>query len=192
MKALAGSERRGFERYVSQQVYYSLVGRELEHELVPLALDQGVGILVWSPLAGGFLTGKYRRGEQGPDGARRTHSDEPPIDLERGFEVVAVAAEIASARGVSVAQVALNWLVRKPWVSSVIIGARREEQLRDNLAAASWTLSDEELARLDEVSEPPVPYPYWHQRGSARNGLPALGAYLPSAAVAPPERITSP
>jgi aryl-alcohol dehydrogenase-like predicted oxidoreductase len=173
MKALCISERDGLERFVSQQVNYSLVARELEHELVPLSLDQGVGILVWSPLAGGFLSGKFRRGQADPEDTRRAALGSPGgIDEDQGFSIIEVMDEIAGARGASVAQVALNWLIAKPGVTSVIIGARTDEQLRDNLAAASWELSPEELGRLDEVSERPLPYPYWHQRQFAADRMP--------------------
>jgi aryl-alcohol dehydrogenase-like predicted oxidoreductase len=165
MKALGISERAGLERYVSQQVYYSLIARELEYELVPLALDQGIGTLVWSPLSGGFLTGKYRRGEAGPRDTRRPRRGDPgTIDEERGFAIVDVLEEIARERDASIPQVALNWLLHKPGVTSILVGARREEQLLDNLNAATWKLTPEEVTRLDEVSAVPPIYPYWHQR----------------------------
>jgi aryl-alcohol dehydrogenase-like predicted oxidoreductase len=175
MKALGVSERLGLERYVSQQVYYSLVARELEYELVPLALDQGIGGIVWSPLSGGFLTGKYRRGQAGPSDARRPRRGDPgTIDEERGYAIIDVLEEIARERGASIAQAALAWLLRKPGVTSVLVGARREEQLVDNLKAASWTMSAEEVRRLDEVSATPPIYPYWHQRrNNARIPQPA-------------------
>jgi aryl-alcohol dehydrogenase-like predicted oxidoreductase len=164
MKALSVSERRGFERYVSLQAYYSLVARELEHELLPVSQDQGVGVLVWSPLAGGFLTGKQRRGEAPPAGSRRAaNGDTGTMDPEQGFDVVDALDGIARERGTSIAQVAINWLLRRPGVTSVIIGARTTEQLADNLDAASWELSAEEVAELDRVSARPLPYPYWHQ-----------------------------
>jgi aryl-alcohol dehydrogenase-like predicted oxidoreductase len=165
MRALSVSERRGFERYVSLQAYYSLVARELEHELLPACLDQGVGVLVWSPLAAGFLTGKQRRGEAAPAGSRRAVlGDTGTLDMEQGFRVVDILGEIADARGVSIAQAAINWLIQRPGVSSVIVGARTEEQLKDNLAAADWRLTEDEVARLDRVSARPLPYPYWHQQ----------------------------
>jgi aryl-alcohol dehydrogenase-like predicted oxidoreductase len=165
MKALGISEREGLERYVSQQVYYSLAARELEYELVPLALDQGIGGLIWSPLSGGFLTGKYRRGQDGPQDTRRPRRGDPgTIDEERGFAIVDVLEEIGQSHGATIPQVALNWLLHKPGVSSILIGARREEQLLDNLKAATWKLSTEEMERLDEVSAVPPIYPYWHQR----------------------------
>jgi len=173
MKALGVAERRGLERFVSQQIYYSLQARDAEYELVPLALDQGVGILVWSPLAGGLLSGKYRRDQTGPEGARQlTDWGEPPVrDQEGLYDVVDVLVEIGEGRGVSAAQVALAWLMHRPAVSSLIIGARTEEQLADNLAAAELTLAGEEVARLEEVSRPPLLYPYWHQARTAADRL---------------------
>ncbi|HET6503090.1 MAG TPA: aldo/keto reductase [Amycolatopsis sp.] len=165
MKALSVSDQRGFERYVSLQAYYSLVARELEHELLPLSQDQGVGVLVWSPLAGGFLAGKQRRGEGAPAGTRRAVSgDTGTMDLERGLDIVDELAVIAKDRGVSVAQVAINWLIARPGVSSVIVGARNIAQLEDNLGAAGWQLTAEEVDRLDRVSAATLPYPFWHQQ----------------------------
>jgi aryl-alcohol dehydrogenase-like predicted oxidoreductase len=165
MQALATSDRRNLERFASLQAYYSLVARELEHELVPLCIDQGVGILVWSPLAAGFLSGKYRRGQEQVEGTRIAALGTPgTIDTEQGFDVVDALDDIAKQRGASVAQVALNWLLRKRGVTSVIIGARNRDQLVDNLAAANWELTADEVRRLDQVSERPLPYPYWHQR----------------------------
>ena len=165
MKALAISDGRGFERYVSQQIYYSLAGREAEHELVPLSLDQGVGIMVWSPLAFGMLSGKFRRGRPDPEGARGTLAGAPgKVDRARLDDITDALAAIAEARGVTLAQVALNWLLRKPGVTSVILGARNETQLKDNLAAATWSLSDEEVSRLDAASAQPLPYPYGVQK----------------------------
>jgi aryl-alcohol dehydrogenase-like predicted oxidoreductase len=166
MKSLAVSERMNLERFVAQQVNYSLVARELEYELVPLALDQGVGGLIWSPLAGGFLSGKFRRGQAGPEDSRRVKrgSDPGTIDEERGFAIVDVLEEVAQAHNASIAQAALNWLLAKPGVTSILIGARREDQLVDNLKAATWKMTPEEVARLDEVSAVPPIYPYWHQQ----------------------------
>lgn len=165
MKSLATSDQRGWERYVSLQAYYSLVARELEHELIPLSVDQGLGILVWSPLAAGFLSGKERRGQGVPEGTRRaTLGDTGTIDREQGYDVIDALNSIARDRGATIPQVAINWLLRRSAVSSVIVGARNQHQLEDNLAAASWELSDEEVRRLDEVSDRPLPYPYWHQR----------------------------
>ena len=172
-KALGVSERHGFERFVSQQILYSLQAREAEYEIVPAALDQGVGIMVWSPLSGGLLSGKYRRGDEGPEGARQlTDWNEPPVpNRDQLYDVVDVLVEIADGRGVSAAQVAIAWLLGRPGVSTVVIGARTDEQLADNLAAADLELSGEERARLDEVSAPPLIYPHWHQAKTARDRL---------------------
>src|SRR3954466_3557767 len=172
-KAIGLSERLGLERFVSQQIHYSLQAREAEYELIPAGLDAGVGVMVWSPLAGGLLSGKYRRGEQGPEGARQlTDWDEPPVpDPDRLYDIVDALVEIADGHGVSAAQVALAWLLGRPGVSSVIVGARTDEQLADNLAAADLELSDDERARLDEVSAPPLLYPHWHQAKTARDRL---------------------
>jgi aryl-alcohol dehydrogenase-like predicted oxidoreductase len=172
-KALGISDRLRYQRYVSQQIHYTLQAREAEYELIPVSLDQGVGILVWSPLAGGLLSGKYRRDQQGPEGARHFGGwDEPPIyDSERLYDVVDVLVEIAEGHGVSAAQVALAWLLGRPGVSSVVIGARTDEQLADNLAAAELELGEDGRARLDEVSAPPLIYPYWHQAKTASERL---------------------
>jgi aryl-alcohol dehydrogenase-like predicted oxidoreductase len=165
MKALGISERNGLERYISQQVYYSLVARELENELVPLALDQGIGGIIWSPLSGGFLSGKFRRGQTGPENTRRTLRGDPgTINEEQGYDILDVLDEIAQAHEATIAQAALNWVLHKPGVTSVLIGARREEQLVDNLKAASWIMTPAEVQRLDEVSATPPTYPYWHQQ----------------------------
>jgi aryl-alcohol dehydrogenase-like predicted oxidoreductase len=180
-KALGVSERRGLVRFVSQQIYYSLQSRDAEYEIVPACLDQGVGILVWSPLAGGLLSGKYRRGRQPPDGARHlTDWNEPPVrDEDQTYDVIEAAVEIGEARGVSAAQVALAWLLGRPGVASLVIGARTDEQLADNLAAASLELSAEERARLDALSAPPLIYPHWHQAKTAADRLgPADRAWL--------------
>jgi aryl-alcohol dehydrogenase-like predicted oxidoreductase len=176
MKALCISERKGLERFVSQQVYYSLIARELEYELVPLSLDQGLGILVWSPLAGGFLSGKFRRGQPGPEGTRRSQRGDPgTIDEEKGYDIVDVLEEIAREHEATIAQAALNWLLHRLGVTSVIIGARTEEQLRDNLEAASWEMTDEEVRRLDEASATPPIFPYWHQRRFNTERIPQAG-----------------
>jgi aryl-alcohol dehydrogenase-like predicted oxidoreductase len=165
MKALATADREGRERFVSHQIYYSLIGREAENELVPLAVDQGLGILVWSPLAGGLLTGKYRRGVEPPAGSRHlTDWNEPPIpDQEQAYDIVEALVEIADAHGVSPAQVSLAWLIAKPGVTSVIVGARSAEQISQTLPAAELRLEPSEMARLDELSAPRLQYPYWHQ-----------------------------
>ena len=181
MKALAAAERRGFERFVSQQIHYTLQAREAEYELLPISLDQGLGILVWSPLAGGLLTGKFRRDGKGPKGSR--HFDrkwrEPPIyDEDRLFDIVDAIVAVAKARGVSGAQVALAWLLSRPAVTTVIIGGRTREQFADNLAAAALKLSDEELKRLEEASRPPLIYPYWHQAWTAKDRLGAADLAL--------------
>ena len=173
MKALGISERRGFQRFVSQQIHYTLQARDAEYELVPAGLDQGVGILVWSPLAGGLLSGKYRRDQDMPEGSRHlTDWNEPPIrDEDKLYDTVDVIVEIAEARGLSPAQVSLAWLLGRPGVSSVIVGARTEEQLADNLGAADVVLTDDERARLDEVSAPPLLYPFWHQAKTSSDRL---------------------
>jgi aryl-alcohol dehydrogenase-like predicted oxidoreductase len=178
MKALAASDRLGLSRYISQQINYSLLARDAEHELVPAGLDQKIGIMAWSPLQFGLLSGKFRRG-QGPPSESRLNTLEAPgtVDNERLYGIVDALAAIAAGRGVSIAQVALNWVAGKPGVDTVIIGARNEQQLRDNLAAAAWTLTGEEIQRLDDVSALPLPYPYWHQRkfGGERNPPPRRG-----------------
>jgi aryl-alcohol dehydrogenase-like predicted oxidoreductase len=180
MKSLAESERRGLPRYVSQQIHYTLQAREAEYELVPAGLDQGVGILVWSPLAGGLLSGKYRRGQQPPAGSRHlTDWGEPPIrDEGHLYDIVDVLVSIAEDRGVSAAQVAIAWVLGRPCVSSVVLGARTDEQLADNLGAAQLELSAEERARLDEVSAPPLLYPFWHHAKTARDRLSAADLSL--------------
>jgi aryl-alcohol dehydrogenase-like predicted oxidoreductase len=172
-KALGISERRGLQRFVSQQIYYSLQARDAEYELIPAAIDQGVGIMVWSPLAGGLLSGKYRRGQTPPEGSRQlTDWNEPPVrDEEQLYDIIDALVEIADGRGVSPAQVALAWLLGRPGVSTVVVGARTEEQLADNLGAASLRLEDAESTRLDELSQPPLLYPFWHQAASATDRL---------------------
>ena len=161
MKALGVSEREGWNRFQSIQAYYSIAGRELEREIVPVALDQGLSILVWSPLAGGLLSGKFKEQASGPEGARRTTFDFPPVDRPRAFRVVEAMRPIATAHGVSVARVALAWVLRQPAITSVIIGAKSQEQLADNLAAADLELADTELETLNEVSKPAPEYPGW-------------------------------
>jgi aryl-alcohol dehydrogenase-like predicted oxidoreductase len=177
MKALAVSDRHDLERYCALQAHYSLVARELEFELVPLCLDQGVGILVWSPLSGGFLTGRVRRDRPAPEGSRTASEGVPGglADEDAAWAAVDAIVAIAGAREVSPAQVALNWVLAKPGVTSAIVGARTEEQLRDNLAAATWSLDAEEVARLDDASAIRVPYPQWHQRRDNRERLPGPG-----------------
>ena len=165
MKSLSTSERYGWSRYVAHQVYYSLAGRDYEWELMPLGLDQKVGAVVWSPLAGGALTGKVRRGQAPPSGSRASQMDfVVSSKSEKLHQIVDVLDEVAREVGKSVAHVALNWVLRRPTVSSVIVGARNEEQLRQNLGAVGWSLSGAQVARLDAVSETKPVYPYWHQR----------------------------
>jgi aryl-alcohol dehydrogenase-like predicted oxidoreductase len=173
MKALGVSERDGRQRFVSQQIHYTLQAREAEYELVPISVDQQVGILVWSPLAGGLLSGKYRRGTKHPEGSRHlTDWGEPPVrDEDALYDIVDALVEIGEGHGVSAAQVALAWLLGRPGVASLIVGARTEEQLADNLAAAELQLSADERARLDAVSAPPLLYPYWHQAKTAADRL---------------------
>jgi aryl-alcohol dehydrogenase-like predicted oxidoreductase len=179
MKALAAAERHDYQRLVSQQIHYTLQAREAEYELVPIAVDQGVGILVWSPIAGGLLSGKYRRGKQPKQGRHLKDWGEPPVrDEEKLYEIVDTLIEIGKAHGVSAAQVALAWLLGRPGVVSLVIGARTEEQLRGNLGAAELPLSEEERARLDDVSAPPLLYPYWHQASTAADRLSAADLTL--------------
>jgi aryl-alcohol dehydrogenase-like predicted oxidoreductase len=174
MKGLGVSERHGWSRFESIQAYYSIAGRELEREIVPVALDQSLSILVWSPLAGGLLSGKFAQDAAGPDGARRTTFDFPPVDRERAFRCVEVMRPIAAAHGVSVARVALAWTLQRPGVTSVIIGAKSQEQLADNLAAADLTLSEDEMNRLNEVSAPSREYPGWMFDRQLADRLPAV------------------
>lgn len=185
MKALAVADRDRVQRFVSQQIHYTLESREAENELIPISLDQGLGILVWSPLAGGLLSGKHRRDRTAPEGTRQVAGwTEPPIrDESRLWAIVDALVAVADGRGVSAAQVALAWLLGRPGVTSVIIGGRTEAQFRDNLAAASLKLTKDERASLDRVSQPWLQYPYWHQRNTAADRLgPAdlslIGPYL--------------
>jgi aryl-alcohol dehydrogenase-like predicted oxidoreductase len=175
MKSLSVSERYGWARYVGHQVYYSLVSREYEWELMPLALDQKVGALVWSPLGWGRLTGKIRRGQPLPAESRLhvTAEQGPPIPDEHLYNIVDALDEIANETEKTIPQVALNWLFQRPTVSTIIIGARNEEQLRQNLSATGWNLTADQVARLDKASEVTKIYPYWHQVQFAnRNPLP--------------------
>ena len=168
MKSLASSEKYGWNRYVAHQVYYSLANREYEWELLPLGIDQKVGAIIWSPLAAGKLSGKYRRNQPLPKDSRVAQGGSPVPDAaireEIFYNIIDELDAIAAETGKAVAQVSLNWLLQRPTVSSVIIGARNEEQLKINLAAADWNLSTEQIKRLDAVSEVPTIYPYWHQR----------------------------
>jgi aryl-alcohol dehydrogenase-like predicted oxidoreductase len=175
MKSLAASDRFGWTRYVGHQVYYSLVGREYEWELMPLGLDQGVGALVWSPLGWGRLTGKIRRGHPLPKISRLHKAAEqgPQVADEYLYNVVDALDAVAKETEKTVPQVALNWLLQRPTISTIIMGARNEEQLRQNLGSAGWNLSTEQVAKLDAASEVPPTYPYWHQRQfTERNPLP--------------------
>ena len=189
MKALAVSDARGYERFAAHQIYYSLEARDAEYELLPLAVDQGLGILVWSPLAGGLVSGKYRRNGSPSEGTRQVSGtwNEPPVrNQEKLYDTVDVLVDIAAGRaGVSPAQVALAWLLGRPAVTSLIIGARTDEQLRDNLGAADLTLTADEREALDKVSAPELVYPHWHQLATAKDRLGAgdlalLGQHLKS------------
>ena len=177
MKSLSVSERYGWSRYVAHQAYYSLVGREYEWELMPLALDQGVGTVVWSPLGWARLTGKFRRGQAVPADTRlqnKTALDAgPQVPEDYLFQVVDALDEVAKETGKTLPQIALNWLLQRPTVSTLVIGARTEEQLRANLGALGWSLTAPQVARLDVASDRPKTYPYWHQAGfSERNPFP--------------------
>ncbi len=178
MKSLAFSDRFGLARYVAHQAYYSLVGRDYEWELMPLALDQKVGAVVWSPLGWGRLTGKIRRGQPLPATSRlqsKLATDiGPPLDNELVYRVVDAIDDIAKEVNKTVPQIALNWLLQRPSVSTIIIGARNEEQLRQNLGAIGWNLTPAQIARLDAASATTLPYPYWHQRGFADRNPPPV------------------
>ena len=178
MKSLWISDKSDLHRFETLQAYYTIAGRDLERELVPLMRDQQIGLLVWSPLAGGLLSGKFYREGEGPENARRAAFDFPPVDKERAFNVVDVMREIAAAHKVSVAQIALSWLLHQPVVTSVIIGAKNDEQLSDNLSAPEVELSADELSRLAEVSALPPEYPGWmlERQGQDRYPAPAPGA----------------
>jgi aryl-alcohol dehydrogenase-like predicted oxidoreductase len=186
MKAQEIARAQNRVPFVSQQIHYTLQAREAEYELVPISLDQGLGILVWSPIAGGLLSGKFQRNKKGPEGSRhfgRKWREPPVYDEDKLFEIVDVLVEIGAARKVSAARVALAWLLHQPAVTSVIIGGRTKEQFADNLAAAELKLSPAELERLDKVSRPLLIYPYWHQAWTASDRLgPAdlslIGKYL--------------
>jgi aryl-alcohol dehydrogenase-like predicted oxidoreductase len=187
MKTLWTAEREHLLSLVSNQIYLSLIERSAEYDIVPTALDQGLGLLIWSPLAGGLVSGKYRRGAPEPQGVRHSGGwPEPPVhDREKLFDIVEVLCEIGSAHDVSAAQVALAWLVARPGVTSIVLGARTELQLADDLAASTLELSGEEQSRLEAVSRPLLVYPYWHQRMWARDRLSAadlslIGPYLQS------------
>ncbi len=175
MKSLAAADKYGYPRYVANQTYYSLIGRDYEWELMPLGLDQGVGAVVWSPLGWGRLTGKLRRGQPLPEQSRlhKTADFGPPVDDDYLYRVVDALDEVAKQTGKSIPQVALNWLLQRPTVSTIVVGARNEEQLRQNLGAIGWNLTAEQVATLDAASATTYAYPYWHQRGfSERNPFP--------------------
>ena len=175
-KALGVADKYGYPRYVANQTYYSLIGREYEWELMPLGLEEGLGAVVWSPLGWGRLTGKIRRGTGLPKESRLHDTAEfgPQVSDEYLFKVVDALDEVAKETGKTVPQIALNWLLQRPTVSTVVIGARNEEQLRQNLGAVGWALTKEQIAKLDKASEVPLIYPYWHQRGTftERNPVP--------------------
>lgn len=180
MKALSVADAHGYQRYVSHQIHYTLQARDAESELMPLAVDQGLGIMVWSPLAGGLLTGKYTRDSKPSEGRHLTDWDEPPVhDEDLLYDLVDLLVGTGRDLGVSAARVALAWLLRRPAVSTLIVGARTEEQLRDNLAAADLVLPDEAYHALERLSRPPLPYPHWHQAATAADRLgPADRAWL--------------
>jgi aryl-alcohol dehydrogenase-like predicted oxidoreductase len=173
MKALAISDRFRYSRFISQQIYYSLQARDAEYELLPIALDQGLGLLIWSPLAGGLLSGKYRRNQQAPEGSRHLQDwNEPPIhNVEQLYDIIELLVEIGQANQIPAAHVALAYLLGRPGVSSLVIGARTEEQLISNLAAADLKISTEDRERLDKASAPNLIYPYWHQARFAKERL---------------------
>lgn len=178
MKALGTAEKYNLPRYVAHQAYYSLIGRDYEWELMPLGLDQGVGAVVWSPLGWGRLTGKLRRGQATPESSRLTSelvvSMGPPVEDDYLYRVIDALDLVAAETGKTIPQIALNWLLGRPTVANVIVGARNEEQLRQNLGALEWSLTPEQIARLDAASDRPKTYPYWHQAGfSERNPFPA-------------------
>ena len=180
MKALAVSDRHNYQRFVSQQIHYTLHAREAEYELVPITIDQGLGILVWSPIAGGLLSGKFRRGINAPEGARHSggHAEPPVYDWEKLYDIIDVIVSVAEEHNVSGARVALAWLLQRPGVTSVIAGGRNEEQFKDNLAAADLKLTEHQVKRLNEVSQPTLIYPYWHQNWSVYDRMsPADLAY---------------
>jgi aryl-alcohol dehydrogenase-like predicted oxidoreductase len=166
MKSLSVSERYGWSKYVAHQVYYSLVGRDYENELMPLAINQKLGAMIWSPLGWARLTGKIRRGQPLPKVSRLpgTADAGPPVPDEYLYRVVDAIDAVARETGKTVTQIALNWLLRKPTVSTIVIGARDEEQLKQNIGAEGWRLTPDQVSKLDEASTPPIPYPYWHQR----------------------------
>ena len=175
MKSLSVSERYGWPRYVAHQVYYSLIGRDYEWELMPLGVEQKVGAIIWSPLGWGRLGGKMRRGQPIPKESRLhvTKNEGPPVEDEYVYKVVDALDEIAKETNKSLPQIALNWLLKRPTVASIIIGARNEEQLKQNLGAMDWSLTAEQIKKLDDASRTPKTYPYWHQESFERIAFPA-------------------
>jgi aryl-alcohol dehydrogenase-like predicted oxidoreductase len=186
MKMIAAAEREGLIRPIAQQIHYTLQARDAEYELLPIGVDQGIGGIIWSPLAGGLLSGKYRRNHPQPEGTRKAANwDEPPVrDIDALYDIVEALIGISDARGdATPAQIALAWLLTRPSVSSLVIGARTEEQLAENLKTTGITLTDAEIAKLEAISRPPLLYPYWHQKSTASDRLsPAdlalIGAHL--------------
>ena len=179
MKSLAAADRYGYARYVANQTYYSLIGRDYEWELMPLGLDQGIGAVVWSPLGWGRLTGRIRRGRPTPTPPEETAQFAPPADEARLFRIVDTLDEVAAETGKTIPQIAINWLLQRPTVSTVLIGARDEKQLRDNLGAVGWALSPAHIAKLDAASAvmPPYPYyPYWNGQFAERTPPPVVTA----------------
>lgn len=171
MKALSISEKMNLEKFITTQLYYSIGARDIEHELVPLCIDQQLGILCWSPLSGGFFTGKFRRNSSFPADARRSNRQASsmkfwPVDEEKGFEIVEQLERIGKNYDKSIAQTALNWILRKPSISSVIVGASHIQQLKENAEASEWQLIPEDVEYLDTISKPVIPYPVWHQKYS--------------------------
>jgi aryl-alcohol dehydrogenase-like predicted oxidoreductase len=176
MKSLAAADKYGYPRYVANQTYYSLIGRDYEWELMPLGLDQGLGAVVWSPLGWGRLTGKIRRGKPLPETSRlhKTADYGPPVADDYLFKVVDALDEVALETGKTIPQVALNWLLQRPTVSTVVIGARNEQQLKDNLGSIGWNLTPDQVKKLDAASALPAAYPYWHQAGFAERNPPPV------------------
>ena len=176
MKSQAVSEKYGYPRFVANQTFYSLIGRDYEWELMPLGLDQGLGAVVWSPLGWGRLTGKIRRNQPRPEVSRLPGSADigPPVPDEHLYRVVDAIDEIAKETGKTVPQIALNWLLHRPTVSTIVIGARNEEQLKQNLGAIGWSLTKEQIAKLDAASAVTLAYPYWHQRGFEERNPPPV------------------
>lgn len=170
MKALAISDKSCLERFITLQALYNLVQRDLEYELIPLCLEEGLGIMTWSPLAGGFLTGKYRRDKPRPQNARLARKeDQSPFNEEMGYELLGEMEKIAKEHNSSIPQVALRYLLQKPGVTSIVVGARNQQQLEDNLGAASWELTKREMQILDKISAPPQIYPYWFIDSARKN-----------------------